>query len=333
MVTAPPPPVRLGVIGAASIAWRKTLPAVAAEPSIHLAAVASRDPAKARQFTDRFGGDPVHGYDDLMARPDIDAVYLPLPAAMHTPWVEAALRAGKHVLAEKPLATRAQEARRLVSLAARSGLVLAENFMFTMHSQHAAVRALIDSGTIGEVRGLSAAFTIPPLPAGDIRYRPDVGGGALADVGGYPVRVASLLLGGDLEVAGATLRIDRSRGVDLSGAALLRTPAGAVAHVTFGIEHAYRCEYEVWGSAGRVRLDRAFTPPADHAPVLHIDAGGQQQTRVLPPDDQFRRVVRAFTRAVRGDGDSGLQGQPIVAQADLVQRIGDAARRIDIPGT
>lgn len=318
-------------MGTANIAWRKTLPAVTAEPALTLAAVASRDIAKARTFTDRFGAEPIAGYDELLDRPDIDAVYIPLPAVLHAPWVEAALLAGKHVLAEKPLATSAADARRLVALAATRGLVLAENYMFTLHPQHAAVAGLLAEGVIGEVRGLHAAFTIPELPPGDIRYQLGVGGGALADVGGYPLRTASLLLGRELEVVGATLRTDPDRGVDLSGAALLRTPDGVIAHVTFGMEHGYLCEYEVWGSEGRLRLDRAFTPPPDHAPVVRIETGGSAWSHELPPADQFRLVVRAFAAAVRGEADCGLQGEAILAQADLVEAVRRAARTATHP--
>jgi NDP-hexose-3-ketoreductase len=322
-------PLRLGVLGAADIAWRKTLPAVAAEDCVRLVAVASRDLTKARRFTDAFGGTPVSGYEHLLARDDVDAVYIPLPAAMHAPWIEAALLAGKHVFAEKPLTTLGADAHRLVALADSLGLVLAENFMFTLHSQHREVLRLIDDGVIGDVRGITAAFTIPELPPGDIRYQAEVGGGALADVGGYPVRTASLLLGPELDVVGATLRVDPARGVDLSGAAVLATPSGVVAHVTFGMEHAYRAEYEVYGSLGRIRLERAFTPPADYAPTLHVHTPGGYAMRVLMPDDQFRTAVRAFAAAVRDGADSGLQGAEILGQADLVQRIRDVARRYE----
>jgi dTDP-3,4-didehydro-2,6-dideoxy-alpha-D-glucose 3-reductase len=137
-----------------------------------------------------------------------------------------------------------------------------------------------------------------------------------------------LLLGTDLDVAGATLRVDPARGVDLSGAAVLTTPTGIVAHVTFGMEHAYRAEYEVYGSLGRIRLERAFTPPADHAPTLHVQTAGGVAMRVLAPDDQFRRAVRAFAGAVRDGVDSGLQGSAILAQADLVQQVRTVAHRV-----
>ncbi|ASW57604.1 Gfo/Idh/MocA family protein [Plantactinospora sp. KBS50] len=324
-------PVRLGVLGCAEIAWRKTLPALAGVPQLRLTAVASRDPERAARFGERFGAQPVTGYPALLERDDVDAVYLPLPAALHAPWVDRALRAGKHVLAEKPLATVEADARRLVALADSRGLVLAENYMFTLHSQHAQVRELIGSGLIGEPRLLSAAFAIPALPREDIRYRPDVGGGALADVGGYPLRAATLLLGDRLEVVGATLRRDPARGVDLGGTALLVTPDGVAAQLAFGMEHAYRCEYEVWGSAGRLRLDRAFTPPADHKPVLRIERGGEVQERLLAPDDHFEAALRAFADAVRTGTDSGLQGAAVLRQAALVQRVRDVARYLDVP--
>jgi len=323
-------PLRLGVLGCASIAWRKTLPALARVPGLALAAVASRDRDKADRFAARFGGEPVTGYSALLDRDDVDAVYVPLPAAMHAAWVERALRAGKHVLAEKPLATEYADAVALVRLAGERGLVLAENFMFTQHSQHARIRKLVADGTIGELRAVYAAFAIPPLPPDDIRYRPDVGGGALADVGGYPIRAAGLFLGDNLDVAGAVLRMDRRRGVDVGGAALLVRPDGVHAHVTFGMEHAYRCEYELWGTAGRLRLDRAYTPPEDHRPVVRIERPDGVRDQECEPDDQFANVLHAFVDEVRTGVHSGLSGEAVVAQAALVDRVRAVARYVDV---
>lgn len=151
-------------------------------------------------------------------------MYVPLPPGLRGPWVDSALRAGKHVLAEKPLTLTAAESAALVSLARRNGLVLLENYMFLRHPLHAEVRRRL--GTIGELRGLTAVFGIPPRPDDDIRYQPALGGGALTDLGGYPVRAAQFFLGPGLDVVGATLRVDPARGVDVSGTALLATRAG-----------------------------------------------------------------------------------------------------------
>ncbi|GAA4977538.1 Gfo/Idh/MocA family protein [Actinoplanes utahensis] len=314
-------PLRFGIMGCADIARRKMLPALDAEPTAVVTAVASRDLAKAADLTARFGGEPVQGYDRLLDRDDVDAVYVPLPAVLHAEWIDRALNAGKHVLAEKPLTTDATETRDLYALAERRGLVLFENFMFLQHSQHAAVARMLADGVIGELRGFSATFTIPPKPAGDIRYLPAVGGGVLDDVGVYPVRAALHHLPGPLALTGAVLRQDPAHGVVISGSILLHTGTGIPAQLQFGMEHGYRSGYELIGSAGRIVLDRAFTPPPGVQPVVRIQRQDHYEEVTLPADDQFRNVVTLFTGAVAaGDPLNEFAGASI-RLADLMDSI------------
>lgn len=201
MTAAPRPgPVRIGVTGCADIARRRMLPAFAAAPGTEVAAVASRDPATAAAVADGYGCAAVTGYEALLEHPGVDAVYLPLPVSLHARWVERALYAGKHVLGEKPLTSSLRQTSDLVALARSLGLVLMENITFPHHSQHAAVRALVAGGAIGEPRTVTTAFAIPPLPPGNIRYRRDLDGGSLLDVGVHPLRAAQFFLGDDLEV-------------------------------------------------------------------------------------------------------------------------------------
>lgn len=323
------PRLGLGVLGCADIARRRTLPAAVAEPSVRLVAVASRDGAKAAGFAAEFGCAAVQGYERLLLLEDVEAVYIPLPVALHAEWIEAALRAGKHVLAEKPLAPDAATAARLVRLAHESGLLLVENYMFTHHAQHRAVRELLDDGAIGELRAFSAAFTIPALPPDDIRNRPELGGGALLDVAGYPIRAAELFLGDGLEVVASVLRHDPATGVDAGGAALLRTPSGVTAQLTFGIDHAYRSSYELWGSTGHLTVDRAFTPPPDHRPLVRVERADGTREHLLDPDDQFARVISAFARGVRaGAGELPDGGGHRTADIVPHARIVDAVRRL-----
>ncbi|MFJ8599027.1 Gfo/Idh/MocA family protein [Streptomyces shenzhenensis] len=312
-------PVRIGVIGCAGIAVRRMLPAFAACPDIEIAAVASRDPAKARQVAELFGCRPVHGYAELLERDDIQAVYVPLPAALHARWAEAALRSGRHVLAEKPLTTDHRRTAELLELAGGRGLVLMENVMFVHHHRHRAVGRLVADGAIGELRAFHAAFTIPPLPDGDIRYDPELGGGALADVGIYPLRAALHFLGEGLDVVGARLVRGTGRRVETSGAALLGTSGTATAQITFGMEHAYRSSYELWGSEGSITVDRAFTPPADHVPVIGLHRGGTAEEIRLEPHDQVAATVAAFAAAVRTGTppDTGA----VLRQAELLDEI------------
>ncbi|KUL31165.1 Gfo/Idh/MocA family protein [Streptomyces regalis] len=292
-------PVRIGVLGCADIAQRRMLPAMASDPKVELVAVASRDAAKARATADGFGCQAVHGYAELLAREDIDAVYVPLPAALHAQWVEAALNSGKHVLAEKPLTTEQAVTERLVGQAAAARLALVENVMFVHHPQHAAVRRLLADGAIGELRVLHAAFAIPRLPDDDIRHDPVLGGGALWDTGVYPVRAALYFLGEELRVEGASLARSAGRAVDTAGTALLSTPQGVAAQLSFGLDHGYRSVYELWGSEGRITVERAFTPAADHAPCIRVERGTGTEEIRLPPADQVAHAVRAFADFVR----------------------------------
>ncbi|MFJ6569156.1 Gfo/Idh/MocA family protein [Streptomyces sp. NPDC091292] len=292
-------PLRVGVLGCAGIAVRRLLPAFAASPDIEIAAVASRDPDKARQIAARFDCRPVHGYGELLERDDVQAVYVPLPAALHAQWTEAALRTGKHVLAEKPLTTDRHRTAELLDLARSRDLVLMENVMFVHHHRHSAVQRLLADGAIGELRSFQAVFTIPPLPPGDIRYDPELGGGALADVGVYPLRAALHFLGPELDIVGARLVRGAGRRVETSGAALLSTPGAVTAQITFGMEDAYRSTYALWGSEGGITVDRAYTPPADHVPVIGLHRGGNTEEIRLAPHDQVAATVAAFAASVR----------------------------------
>ncbi|WP_309231645.1 Gfo/Idh/MocA family oxidoreductase [Nocardia sp. SYP-A9097] len=332
-------PVRIGVLGAASVAWRRMLPALAAAAGVEITALASRELARATRFTDRFGGVPVRGYAELLARPDVDAVYLALPNGLHHEWAAAALRAGKHVLGEKPLTTEAAATADLLRLAGQRNLVLRENFTPAHHPMHGVVRDLLAGGRLGVLRHLTGSFCFPPLPGGDVRYRADLGGGALLDAGVYPLRLAQLLLGDEdrLEVSGAVLRIDPASGVDVSGSALLVTRSGVIVTAEFGFEHSYASRYQLWGAAARLAVDRAFTPPPEHRPVLRIDEQDHTEETVLAAADQYACTATAFATAVRAARSGAPATAPDAAAtlrtAELVDEIRATARRITVPGS
>ncbi|MFD2765793.1 Gfo/Idh/MocA family protein [Micromonospora eburnea] len=326
------PPVRFAVLGCADIAWRNILPAMSTVDDVRVVALASRDGAKAARFAGRFGGDPVEGYARAVDRPDVDAVYVALPTALHHTWTRRALDAGKHVLVEKPLTASLTDTEDLVGLARERGLVLMDGFQFLHHAQHAAVRTMVDQGRIGQLREFTAVFGIPPRADDDIRYRPDLGGGALLDVGVYPVRVAQLFLGPDLEVVGSLLRRDARRGVDISGAALLASPQGIPAHHSFSFAASYRSGYALWGSEGSLIVDRAFTPPATFRPAIRLQSQGTTEEIFLDPDNQSANLVRAFVRALRQGIDMESYGESLIRHAAVVDQIRDQARWTTIDG-
>lgn len=314
----------MGVLGCADIAIRKVLPAMRELDCVELVAVASRARDKADRVAARFGCAGVAGYGNLLARDDIDAVYIPLPPSMHHEWAARALHAGKHVLAEKPLTTTYRCTAELVALAQRCNLVLAENFMFLHHSQHEAVRAMLDEGAIGELQVFSSSFGIPPLNPASFRYQPGLGSGCLLDVGVYPLRVAQLYLTAQLAVLGAGLRSGPG-GVDVAGSALLRASNGVTAHVDFGFQHAYRSSYELWGTGGRISVLRAFTPPEHLNPVVRVERQNAVTELVLPADHQVRNTLTAFAAAALTTGRRPSFAGPLLEQAMLVDQVRDAA--------
>ncbi|MET9497825.1 Gfo/Idh/MocA family oxidoreductase [Streptomyces sp. NPDC006552] len=322
-------PLRLGAIGTSSIAWRRVLPTVTRMPQWELVAVAGRTAKKAALFAQHFGCAAEEDAEALLARSDIDAVYVSTPTALHHEWAERALRAGKHVLVEKPLGTDAAEARSLCALAAERSLTLRENFMFLHHPQHDRVRALVADGRLGRPASFHAAFCIPPLPDDDIRYDGGLGGGALLDVGVYPLRAAALLLGPGLEVAGATLRTRASDGLDLSGQVLLVSPSGVLAELEFGFEHTYASLYTLWGDRARLTVTRAFTPPPSHQPTLVIEEQDREERLTLRAADQLSLLLEEFAAAISTGADPGPHPGSI-ATMDLVDAIRTTARRVQV---
>ncbi|GLY49788.1 Gfo/Idh/MocA family oxidoreductase [Lentzea sp. NBRC 102530] len=325
MTGVPDRPLRFGVLGCASVAWRRFLPAVRHVPGVRLVAVASRDAGRAARFAREFDCLPVTGYRELLRRDDVDAVYLPVPTGLHAEWAVEAVEAGKHVLVEKPLATNRADAEQLLTLAARTGRCVAENRMFVHHPQHDAVRKLVADDAIGELRVFNAAMAIPPLPSGNVRLDPALGGGALLDVGYYPIHAALLHLGSDLEVVGAVLRRSPHFGVDVGGSVLLRDRDGVSAHLVFGFEHHYGSHYELWGATGRISLDHAFTPPPARHPLVRVErAGGTEELR-LPAADQFRESITSFARAVREGGVHPDVLAATIRGLELVDTVREAA--------
>ncbi|WP_055557864.1 Gfo/Idh/MocA family protein [Streptomyces sp. NBRC 110028] len=327
-------PLRVGVLGASSIARRRTLPALRDCPDTTVVAIASRDRKKADDFAAHFGCAAVQGYEQLIEREDIDAVYVSLPNALHHPWVRELLTHGKHVLAEKPLTTSPQDTAELVRLAAERRLVLRENIAFVHHGLHRRVAGMVADDRIGELRHVQASFCIPPLPSTDVRYRADLGGGALLDTGIYPVRLAQYFLGDELTVAGSALREGPEAGVDVAGSALLVATAGATAALAFGFEHSYGSMYTLWGSKARLIVDRAFTPPHTMSPVIRIDEQDHAEEIVLPAEHQFANSVASFadavrrTRATGADPGHAAWAATTVRTAELLARIAEAAVRV-----
>jgi len=290
--------LNLGVMGCAEIALRSMIPAIKATPEWNLVAVASRTHEKAEQFAGKFNCEAVVGYENLFHRDDIDAIYLPLPTGLHDEWITKCLAAGKHVLAEKSIAANYHSAKKMVEAARSKNLVLMEDFMFQYHSQHQFVFEMLRNNEIGEIRVFRANFGFPPLPKNDFRYDDAVGGGALLDAAGYTVRSTHFILGDDFVVKASNLFIDPKTGTNIFGGAFLTNTSGISAQLGFGFDNFYQCNYEIWGSKGKIIADRAFTPKVDYSPLIILEKQGERKEFPMKPNNHFIGSLNEFHRAI-----------------------------------
>jgi len=297
------PRIRWGILGCARIAERALIPAIRAARNGDLQGIAARDPTRAREWAGRYGfRTSYRNYAALLADPEIDAVYNPLPNHLHAPWTIAAAMAGKHVLCEKPLALNADEVRSIARAAARHGVLVLEAFMYRFHPQFVKALDIIREGRIGEVRLVRSSFTFAFIgDDGNYRWNPRMGGGSLYDVGCYPVNAARTIL--DREPISVFARADLQprRRVDLTAALLLEFPGRRFAFCDSGFAAPFQSRVEVVGSEGRLTLNRAFSA-RHHDVAVEIEKGDERTSIPIPADDQYRLMVEHF-------GDAVLRGR------------------------
>lgn len=318
--------INIGVMGCAAIAERSFIPAILSlSEDYRLVAVASRTSDKAADFAQKFHCEGITGYQNLIDRTDIDAIYLPLPTGLHAQWVMKALAAGKHVYAEKSIALNHQDASAMVQMAKAHEVALMEGYMFQYHKQQQHVRELLSAGAIGELRHFSATFGFPPLPPGDFRYDEQIGGGVLADAAGYPVRAAFFWLGDDITVQGASLFRDPASEVPLYGSAYLAGPNGVGASLAFGFDNYYQCRVTFWGSAGKLTMQKAFTPKKGETPGLMLDKASGTDIIHSEADDHFIGALSEFKTLIGGK-ERERHYKEILQQSEALEKIRNLAR-------
>ena len=310
--------VKWGVLGAASIAVQRMMPAMRAAPSATLHALASRDAAKAREVAAKFEAPRAYGgYDLLLADPEIDAVYIPLPNQLHFEWSIRALEAGKHVLCEKPLCLRSSEVERLCVARDRAGKHIEEGFSYRNHAQWAKVLELIASDAIGPVRAAHAVLAKQFLDPTDVRNNPAAGGGALYDLGSYAINALNLVHGRAPSRVSGLAEHDPRFGIDRLTSALLDY---GDAHATLTVASqagpaswATHQQLTVLGARGWLRLNFPFAQARPTA--CRIELGDEQSVGAVPttvhefpPANQYALQIERFSRRVLG---ASVQAWPI----------------------
>jgi predicted dehydrogenase len=291
---------------------------------VEIAAVASSDPERARQFASEHRIERTHdGYESLLADDEIEAVYIPLPNAMHIPWTVRALEAGKHVLCEKPLSRRAAEVERAFDVAERQGRLLMEAFMYRHNPQTHRVTELVGSGAIGTLRLLRATFSFLATNPADVRLARELDGGALMDVGCYCVSGARLLAGEPEHVIG--LQVLGGDGVDVAFAGAMSFAGGVLAHFDAGLSLAPRDELEVVGDHGSLFLD---DPWHCRTPVIELRTEDGVQQIETPVVDSYRLEAENMSAAIRGEAAPLLGRADAVGQARAIEALYAAAAAV-----
>jgi predicted dehydrogenase len=326
-------PVRWGVLSTARIGRTKVVPAMMKSSLCEIVAVASRNAAAAQDMATELGIPRSYGsYEELLAAPDIEAIYNPLPNHLHVPMTLAATKAGKHVLCEKPIALDAAEALQLREAA--SQVLIGEAFMIRHHPQWIRALDIVRSGAIGELRAIDALFSYYNDDPENIRNRSDIGGGALLDIGCYAVVSARTLFEADPTRVIALVDRDPVFGTDRLSSGLLDFGAGR--HLTFSVSTQlvpYQ-RVQALGTRGRLEIQIPFNAPADEVTRIFVDSGDQHGDRTahmieLPACDQYRLQGEDFSRAVRGEAPLVFGIEDAIMNMNIL----DALRRSESTGT
>ena len=325
--------VRWGVLGNATIARKCVIPALHKSENGELTALATRAPEKAEKLVEENRIEKLYDrYEAVLTDTDVDAVYIPLPNHLHHSWTLKALRAGKHVLCEKPLACDAGQAREMESVAADSGRLLMEAFMYRFHPRSRQIRQILREGVIGKPLQIRAAFCFSMdeevlRRAHDYRLKPQMGGGALLDVGCYGVSVARWMYGEE-PVSVQAQAVYSPQGVDLHFAALLRFAGSGLATVEASFVSALQQTYSVICSDGAVDLPHdAFVPwEKDAAFTLREKAEEQGKVHVVAGADEYRLMVEHFSRAVLGEGRLDIEPSESVQNMVVLDALAEAAK-------
>jgi predicted dehydrogenase len=299
-----PEAVRWGVLGAANIAVQKVIPGMQRCGLSRVAAIASRDLHKAQHAAQNLGIARAYGsYEELIADPEIEVVYIPLPNHLHVPWSTRAADAGKHVLCEKPIALAGSEARTLLAVRDRTGAQIGEAFMVRTHPQWLRVREMVEEGRIGELRLVTGHFSYYKRDPENIRARVEYGGGALLDIGCYPVNIARWLFGAEPTEVIAKIERDPDMRVDRLVSAVLHFPAGQSAFTCSTQLVPYQ-RMHILGTRGRIEVEIPFNAPPNRGCRLFVDdgrdlMGRSVETIELPAADQYALQADAFSEAIR----------------------------------
>jgi len=318
--------LRWGILSTANIGLKKVIPAMQRSEHTCVTAIASRDLAKAQKAAASLGIATAYGsYEELLADPNVDAIYNPLPNHLHVAWTAKAAEAGKHVLCEKPLSMNVAEARELLAVQKRTGVKIGEAFMIRSFPQWLRLRELLDEGRVGELRAVTGSFSYFNVDPANIRNRADIGGGALMDIGCYLIHASRYAFRQQPIRVVAAIDRDPRMHTDRLSSGLLEFPAGH-AVFTCGTQLIPYQRIHFLGTRGRIEIEVPFNAPPDRPTRIFIDSSGDLAgsgiaTETFPAADQYTMQGDAFARAVWEDTNPPIPIEDSIGNMAVIEAL------------
>lgn len=322
-------PIRWGVLGVANIAVKKVVPAMQRGHLSRVVGIASRDLAKAQNAAAGLGVERAYGsYEEMLADPDIDAIYNPLPNHLHVPWTLKAAEAGKHILCEKPISLTAAEATQLIAARDRYNVKIGEAFMVHSHPQWLRARDAVRAGEIGELRAMQGFFSYFNRDPKNIRNIPEWGGGAVMDIGCYPITMSRFIFGEEPRRVVSLIERDPDMGTDRLSSALLDFPSGQ-AQFTCSTQLGPYQRMHLFGTKGRIEIEIPFNAPPDEPTRIFVNG----KTEEFPVCDQYTIQGDLFSKAILEGGEVPTTLEDAVRNMtviDAVFRSAETGRWVDV---
>mgnify|MGYP005833847763 CR=1 FL=1 len=310
--------IKWGVLGYARIARQSVIPAIVKANNSEFYAIGSRHEEKLKECQENFGCPKAYsGYDELLDDPEVDAVYIPLPNSLHKEWTIKAARKGKHVLCEKPIALNTEECLEMIRECKQNNVKLMEAFMYRYTHRTKSVKELLDSKVIGDVKHISSSFRFLLTRENDVRMLPELGGGALFDVGCYPISFLSLVTGGK-EPLSMSAQYELQNGVDVSFSALMKYEGGITASISCGFNSFLRANSEIIGTKGAIEIPDTFFPNAGVITLITADGRTYINVREV---ERYVPEVEDFAEAIIHDREPGYKLDETLMNIGIIERL------------
>lgn len=316
--------IKFGIIGCSSIAKKSAIPAIISGKNSTLEMIGSRTTPKAKKFARDFSCSAYGNYDDVLKNDNVDAVYISLPMNLHEKWVIKAAKSGKHVLCEKSVALSYDSAKKIIKECKKNDVKIMENFIFRFHPQHKKILHLITKNSIGKIYNISGKYGFTfSFSKKNFRLNKKLGGGSLNDVGCYLISLCNFIFQ-DIPISVyCNLEFDKKFSVDVRGNIHLIFPGNKTALLSFGYNNYFQSTYEVWGTKGVIKTERAFNVAKNMKSIIHLHHNDKIKKIIIPTANQFQFAIEHFCTTIQNNTSDHSFEKELLDQALVM----DAARK------